>query len=97
MTLTQKIQAFINAANAKMQTSYSDMTNAGQALIDGYQGGGGGTVVPVNGSATPEVESKVYVPTDFGSQYTHFARFTVNSIPVARTDNVSGGVTVTIG
>lgn len=40
MTLKQKIQALLSAANAKTEAGDTDLTGAVQSLIDGYGGGG---------------------------------------------------------
>lgn len=41
MTLKQKLQSLLTAANAKTSKSDADLTDAVQSLIDGYGGGGG--------------------------------------------------------
>lgn len=44
-------------------------------------------------TATPSLSSQIILPDD---NYDYLSQVTVNAIPVTRTDNASGGVTVTI-
>ena len=45
--------------------------------------------------ATPTFQDQVFSPSDDGAVY--YSSFTIKAIPVTRTDNEAGGVTVTIG
>ena len=52
MTIVQKIQSLITAANAKTGESDTTLTDAVQTLVDGYGQGGGGVTKNLIGSGT---------------------------------------------
>lgn len=56
--------------------------------------GSGGTPTTQAKTATPTLQQQVISP---DSGYDYLTQVTVNAIPVTRTDNSAGGVTVTIG
>lgn len=52
MTLREKIQSLITAANTKTGESDTTLTDAVQTLVDGYGQGGGGATVIASGTIT---------------------------------------------
>lgn len=65
MTVTQKLQALLNASNAKTGESNTTLTDAVQTLIDGY--GGGGFIVPdgLKVGTIDVVADTQYIPVSF--------------------------------
>ena len=66
MTLTQKLQALLDASNAKTGESNTTLTDAVQTLIDGF-GQGGGFIVPdgIKVGTIDVVADTQYIPVSF--------------------------------
>lgn len=78
MTLKEKVQSLITAANGTTGASDTDMTAAVQSLIDGY--GGGGSVAPEFYTVTPASGVTVYgTPVKIGSKVTWTGRAAFSS------------------
>lgn len=87
MTVMQKLQALLDASNAKTGESDTTLTDAVQTLIDGF-GGGGGLIIPdgMRAGVIDIVSDSVYIPIQFSLGRVPFLRgfFVVNHSASAR-------------